>query len=104
MGMFDLSTEKKILNSVESIGFYFTKAVPHFNYDQYYFERDLGDIGIYSIVVEYNGEKYSLAYGIDYRVSMIKRQFELTFEEVIDSLQKFAKTHCIVPLKENANE
>jgi len=104
MGMFDISTEKKILSSVESIGFYFTKAVPHLNYDQYYFERDLGDIGIYSIVVEYNGDKYSLAYGIDYRVSMIKRQFELTFEEVIESLQEFAQTHSIVPLKENANE
>jgi hypothetical protein len=104
MGMFDIATEKKILSSVESIGFYFTKAIPHLNYDQYYFERDLGDIGIYSIVVEYNGDKYSLAYGIDYRVSMIKRQFELTFEEVIESLQEFAKTHRIVPLKENANE
>lgn len=104
MGMFDLKAEKKLIADIESIGFYFTKAVPHLNYDQYYFERDLEANGIYSIVVEYNGESYSLAYGVDYRVSMIKKQFELSYDEVLQYLSEFATLHRIKPMVDNLNE
>jgi hypothetical protein len=95
MGMFDLANEKKLIEDVESLGFYYAKAVPHLNYDQYYFERDLGDKGIYTVVVEFNGDKYSLAYGVDYRVQMVRTQFELSYEEIQAYLTGFASLHNI---------
>lgn len=104
MGMFDIKTEKQLVKDIESIGFYYTKAVPHLNYDQYYFERDLDKNGIYTIVVEYNGDSFSLAYGVDYRVSMIKKQFELSYDEVLQHLQDFATTHSIKPIVDNPND
>ena len=104
MGMFDIKTEKQLVKDIESIGFYYTKAVPHLHYDQYYFERDLDTNGIYTIVVEYNGESFSLAYGVDYRVSMINKQFELSYDEVLQYLQDFATTHSIRPIVDNPNE
>ena len=100
MGMFDIANEKKLIADITAIGFEWSKAIPHLNYDQYYFERDLGDNGIYTVVVEYNGERYSLAYGVDYRVQMVRTQFELTYEEVMNYLREFADTHNIVAFKE----
>jgi len=95
MSQFDLRFEKQLIEDVNSLGFEYDGAKPSLNYDQYHFSIEQ-DKTIYSVIIEFNGLFFSLAYGIDYRMNLIGDRFSLTYDEVKSELLQFSANNRLV--------